>query len=439
MGGNGRLLADFITRIGNQLHERGRKAIIWVEYPLTMEDINRIPSHIISGVYNDKWAAATKAHGMRQLIYTSTQGVEPLFPTYYPVAKRNFFKDSLTATDDEEQQGELAKGRVGEVLSEITTATAARKADFLGVFVAGWADAGLNPETFWLGYATGTAAGWNHTGVTASELTNRFYRSFYGHHTVEMDSVYRLLSAQAQFWEKSWKWIPSRHRDPIFGNSYGIFDSPRYAKDQTLPQLPVPASSNLAVQKNWAADQAVLLQEAEKMLEQNRQLLRLLNENMANAAYQQYNLQVLLSVAQLCRQNLHLLLDLKRINEWLQLSASSASTNPALAISLVDEALNQVIRMRAERNDVFQYLTSTWYQDWFPKVAEANGRKFLHKVDDVKDHHPDRTIDMTYLIYRQLKYPLGQWAQEVLMARNQFAKKNNLPEKRIEIDWESVR
>ena len=31
----------------------------------------------------------------------------------------------------------------------------------MGVFVAGWADMGLHPETFWLGYATIAAAGWN--------------------------------------------------------------------------------------------------------------------------------------------------------------------------------------------------------------------------------------------------------------------------------------
>ncbi|MBX3257104.1 MAG: family 20 glycosylhydrolase [Chitinophagaceae bacterium] len=438
LGGNGRLLAEYITRIGNQLHRKGRKAIIWAEYPLRKEDINHIPSHIISGVYNDEWASTIKAHGMRQLIYTSTQGVEPLFPTYYPIEKKRFFKDSLNATDDEEQQGELAKGRVGEVLTEIMKATAAGKSDLMGVFVAGWADAGLNPETFWLGYATGTAAGWNHQSVTAADLTNRFYHSFYGDKTVAMDSVYRLLSAQAQFWERSWQWQPSRHRAPIFGNSFGVFDPPRFAKDQTLPLLPVPSATDLSLQKNWGADNNMLLQEVEKMLQQNNDLMRLLYQNLINVSSQQYNLQVFLTVSQLCRQNLHMLLDLKKTNEWFRFSALSASTNPTMAVALIDQGLDQIVRIRDERNVVFQNVVTTWYQDWFPKVPEANGRTFLHQVDDVKDHHPDRTIDMSYLIYRQLKYPLGEWVQTVTTARNEFAKKNNLPERTATINWESI-
>ena len=75
------------------------------------------------------------------------------------------------------------------------------------------------------------------------------------------------------------------------------------------------------------------------------------------------------------------------------------------------------------------------YQDWYPRVAEANGRKYLDQVDDVKDHPPARTVDMSYLIYRELKYPLGQWAEEVRKVRNQFARDNNLPIREEMINW----
>ena len=71
-------------------------------------------------------------------------------------------------------------------------------------------------------------------------------------------------------------------------------------------------------------------------------------------------------------------------------------------------------------------------------MAEANGRKYLDQVDDVKDHEPVRTVDMSYLIYRQLKYPLGKWAEEVTNARNQFAKTNNLPTRTETFNWENT-
>ena len=52
-----------------------------------------------------------------------------------------------------------------------------------------------------------------------------------------------------------------------------------------------------------------------------------------------------------------------------------------------------------------------------PRVAEANGRRFLHELDDVKDHLPDRTVDMTYLVYRELLLPFGDWVEQVRAAR----------------------
>ncbi len=437
VGGNGKLLAEYITRISNQLHKRGRKVIIWTEFPMKKEDIKDIPSHIISGVYNNDWASAIKAHGMRQLIYTSTQGVEPLFPTYYPLAPKELFKDFPPDNYDEEQQSIIAKGRVGEILEEITNDIAARKADFMGVFVAGWADAGLNPETFWMGYATGAAAGWKNKATTATDLMSRFYNSFYSN-SVEMEKVYRLLSTQAEFWGRSWQLRSSNNRVPIFGNSEQVYPEPKPAKDQTLPPLPVPSPTDLFLKTDWNNNNALLLEEAERFLKENNALMNLLQENHSKAGFQTYNLQVLQSVAQLCRQNLQMLLDLKKINGFMTLAMQASAGNPAIAVALIDAALDKLNAIRNQRNEVLQSVTATWYQEWYPKVAEANGRKFLHQADNVKDHHPDRTIDMSYLIYRQLKYPLGNWAKEVLEVRNRFAKQHNLLERKELFNWDSI-
>ena len=434
LGGNGKLLAEYITRIANRLHANGRKVIIWAEFPLTVDDIASIPSHIINGVYNKEWSPKIKAHGMRQLIYTSTQGVEPLFPNYHkpptPV------KNTAVLADDEAQQGELAESRVGEVLNGITLTIAAGNADLMGVIVAAWGDAGLNPETFWLGYAAGAAAGWNNKGITAQDLSNRFYNSFYGRNNVNMDRVYQLLSTQAYFWDKSWDWQLSTWRTPIFGNSYMIYDTPRQAKDQTLPPLPVPSGINLSINNTWNDSNKLRLEDAEKYYLENKELMKLLNQNMQRVDYQHYNLQVLQSVALLCRQNLSMLLDLKRVNNLLDISSQVAATNPAAAVTVIDQVLDQAKRIRDERNEVLQSITATWYRDWHPRVAEANGRKFVDQVDDVKDHQPVRTVDMSYLIYRQLKYPLGKWAEDVLNARNQFAKTHNLALRSGALEWE---
>lgn len=442
LGGNGRLLAEYITRIGNKLHDKGRKIIIWGEYPLTPSDVTALPSHLINGIEGNSkvFGSKFKEHGIRHLVFTSTQGEEPLFPNYHllPAKKSLTGNGSIALTDDEQQQGDISRGRVEEILRTISTNIEADQSDFMGIVVCGWADAGLNPETFWLGYAAGTAAGWNSKSVTSKDLMNRFYSSFYGNKTVHMDRVYQLLSSQAEFWDKSWDWELSSWRTPILGNSYGFFDTPKQVKDQTLPLLPVPSGTDLSLNKDWNNDNKDRLLAAEKFLKDNNELMNLLQENLINVDYQHYNLEVLRSVALLCRQNLTMLLDLQKINDLLSLSSNVASSNPAVAVSLIDQALDQVNKIREERNEVLQSVTTVWYQDWYPRVAEANGRKYLDEVDDIKDHLPVRTMDMNYLIYRELHYPIGKWVEEVIKARNQFAKKNNLPVIKETLNWEAT-
>jgi len=53
----------------------------------------------------------------------------------------------------------------------------------------------------------------------------------------------------------------------------------------------------------------------------------------------------------------------------------------------------------------------------------------------VKDHQPVRTVDMSYLIYRELLYPLGDWAKRVIAVRNEYAKVHHLPVRDYNFNW----
>jgi hypothetical protein len=105
----------------------------------------------------------------------------------------------------------------------------------------------------------------------------------------------------------------------------------------------------------------------------------------------------------------------------------------------VDQALELARAIRYSRNRVLADTTATWYKSWFPRVAEANGRRFRHELDDVKDHVPDRTVDMTYLIYRELRLPVGEWVDRLRAVRNQYAKAHSLPLRTDKFDWQDLR
>jgi hypothetical protein len=426
LGSVGRLLGEFLAKTANYLHERGRTVIFWGEYPLKPADISWLPAHLVNGeTYGREFDAAFRAHGIREMIYVSTQGEERLFP-------QNFILPASLRV----HPGREETPRVQEAARKISSDPARQDGDVMGATVAAWADAGLHNETFWLGYATIQAAAW-HPGV---QPMSNFYPLFYGPSATRMERLYELMSRQAQWYADSWDTGASKARKPILGNSRGMFETPRPANDQSIPLPPAPSGKDLTYNSAWAKENARRLQLAAEMLDENTELLELLNENLRLAEFNRYNLEVFRSIAQLCRQNLAMLADLGKIDTLLaSAQKQAASARPKEALAAIDKALRLAKGIRTRRNAVLAEATTTWYKTWHPRVEEANGRRFLHELDDIKDHPPDRTIDMSFLVYRELLLPLGEWFDKVQAARNQYAQGSGLTGRHERLEWSDTR
>jgi hexosaminidase len=427
LGSRGKLLAEFVTSVANYLHDRGRTVVFWGEYPLKPEDIDSLPPHLVNGeTYGEKFDPFFKRRGIRQMIYNSTEGEEQMFPQYYlaPATGR------IHPLHESEQ-------RVADAMQKIAADPGRRTADLIGLVIAGWGDMGLHPETFWLGYAAITAAGWNPS-ADAQQAMSAFYPLFYGPGVINMDRVYQLLSYQAQTWTDTWERMNSTMRKPIWGNSDKIFTPALPAHDATLA-LPAVPGANLHRGGNWAASNARRVQIAADAMAQNDELTGLLRSNLLRADANRYNLEVLLSIARLCRQNLSMLGSLQSIDSALAEADKSATVGHVPeALASVDRALDEAVHIRGERNDALADAVSTWSQTWLPRVEQANGRRFLHEVDDVKDHLPDRTVDMSYLVYRELLLPFENWYQAAQTARNDYARAHSLPARDTPLNWSKL-
>src|SRR5690606_36809124 len=136
--------ADFAIKAHEWFEQRGRRMIAWVEYPLLVKDISRLPADIINGIggYKD-FIQEEKTIGVQQLAYSSTQGSELLFPDHFATQYR-----------DRQITGRLAdiSRTVPDALSE--------GALTIGTFASAWDDAGLHVETFHLGWAMVAQYGW---------------------------------------------------------------------------------------------------------------------------------------------------------------------------------------------------------------------------------------------------------------------------------------
>ena len=165
----------------------------------------------------------------------------------------------------------------------------------------------------------------------------------------------------------------------------------------------------------------------------------MLDENLGRVEVNRYNLEVYVSIARLYRQNLDLLTSLGRMDTRLSAAyAASRNGKAQEALSAVDQALDEAREIRKQRNTVLRFAEQCWYKSWQPRVLEANGRRFFHQLDDVKDHEPDRTVDLSYLVYRQLLLPFDDWYERVRAARNSYANRHGLPARRDSLDWKSL-
>ena len=273
-------------------------------------------------VYGPKFDPVFKAHGNRQMIFTSTVGwKEYLFPNYYLLPQDQHIPGPPGGTYEAVSQG---PGAVEEMFDTISHNSARRDADLMGALVAGWADVGLHPETMWLGYATGSATGWHPGAPDPQESMSCFYKLFYGAGATRVGRLYQLLSEQGQFWKESWETKPSAARTPLWGDWNIIYAIPRPAEDQTLPLLPVPSMPLLTEGYDWAPLNTQRLGMAGQFLAANDEALDLLRSNMHQAEFQHYNLEILLAIAQLFRQNLLMLRDLDEINSALKAAESLA-------------------------------------------------------------------------------------------------------------------
>lgn len=425
LGSAGKVLAEFLRKAGGYLHERGRTVVFWGEHPMKPADVPALPAFLVSGCTNQDFDAAFKAHGIRQMFFVSTEGEERLFPDY-----------AIAPAHQLLHKPESDEPRVAQAMTVIQTDSARRNADLMGAIVAGWADSGLHPETFWLGYATIASAAWNPVGAQAQGAVADFHKLFYGPSARHMDRMYHLMSTQAQFWSDSWERIPSTSRKGVWGNSHSIFNERRPARDETLPLPVVPRKIGQDLDSEWARSNARRLELAGKYRLENDELCAILHENLRNVEFNRYNLEVFLSIAALCRQNLDLLLDLERMNALIGAAHHAVNGGkPANIVADLDKALGIAREMLRARDVVFNDTVETWLKSWHPRVASANGRTFVHDVDDVKDHLPDRTVGMEYLILRQLLLPLGEWVAQLQAARNDFAKSHQLPVRDETLMW----
>lgn len=412
--------ADFAIRARNHLAGRGRRMLAWLEYPLLPKDLERIPDDVIDGVVGEEsFVAIEKRKGMRQLIYTSTQGAELLFPDHLAIES---LPPGVVMGEFEEV---FTPGRLASLYESIRSGRAARM-NPIGVFGAAWDDSGLHNETFWLGWSAVARWGWHPGLPSPAQHAVEFMRVYYGPRTEGMIEIYRNLQRQARTWQRCWDRVPSRVRGPGYGNSEGPgIGAAR--QDLTLTPPPLPDPETLAFEPRFTTKYRTLIAEAAAQNLQNDQVEHALLANIPRASRNQYNLEVLLSLVRFTGHHWRLIRALAQAEADLAKAASLHLQNePAQAVGSLVSAHNQIARMEAETARIRRYLTAVWERSRMPKDAEVKGRPFVHVLDDTKDHWAGRTPGLDYMFQPEQSLGLAGWLAQLRQIADGYAKRNHI-------------
>jgi len=137
------------------------------------------------------------------------------------------------------------------------------------------------------------------------------------------------------------------------------------------------------------------------------------------------------------KPNLEMLQDLNATSASIHSAETAAANlNFSAALSSLDHALQLADVIRAQRNRALQNATSVWYKTWYPRVPEANGRRYLLVLNSVQDYRVDRTLGLNYLIQREVLLPFEEWFMKLQQVRNHYATAHQLPETALTFDWQ---
>jgi len=399
---------DFANKAHDWLAKRDRKMIAWVEWPLLAKDIPKLSSDIIDGVGRAKTFLKQEAKNkMHQLVYSSIQGSEYLFPNYFSTKYRNSTESTL----------QRVSNNVNQAYKD--------GANPIGTFAAAWDDSGLHNETFWLGWATVTQYGWTPDKPSVQQNVASFMDIYYGPKARNMIQIYEGLEKEARFFQSSWDQVSDETLKPEY-NSYSATHS-FLRHSMTLPQPALPKLPGLIFTRVYNGKYGKLVKRAKKMENEAESLKYLLYENEHKVDHNHYNIEVLLSIADFASHHDRMIMGMAKIEDYLsEAYKNELSSNFEEALKNLIDAYSKGENIIADRKDTFNKLKKVWGESRYPKGQTVNGKKFFHVLDDVQDYWANRTADLSFMIKPEKRINLKGWLKKLKSRIHQYSKNHDI-------------
>jgi hypothetical protein len=364
-----RLWLEFVC---GRLKSRGLTAIVWDDMFLrhfSEADMTGLPDNLIymrweydAGEFRERDKKIVKL-GYPVWIATAAQTMTPIFP-------------------DQRRR----------VYNNANFIPSAATLGVKGVLNTAWEDAGVHPETYWMGFLASAEYSWSSKTPPAAEFRDKFFELFYGADG-GLSKVYEILS------------------EPGFVRRESSWTRPFEALD--LPPIP---DTNFRVADSWLEKNRGLVEEAGKRRAKFQEAVRILTENLAGEAKNPFNLEVLLMCTRTLLHFSDLILGIAEINaELVAAQDDHQRGQDASAIGRYQRASRILEDLRYSRASVYDETVRVWEKSTYPKDFRdlPGGReRFVHQVD--RDlYYANKTMDLSYIFEVEDKLGLIAYRQRL--------------------------
>jgi hypothetical protein len=393
------------------LTERGRTVLFWMGDPVVPEHIRLLPHELINGYLsnNQEKIDVENEIGMRQLIYASMQGLELLFPNYFPT----------------EYRGNEVNGRLEEAWrTMIEGRLKAPRA--IGSFAAYWDASGPHEEAAWLGWATVNQYAWSTDTPTLEQHIEDFFDFFHGCNRPDLTAVYKMLIEQARFFESGWDRVPSTTRGPGYGSSFGKGIGTRRF-DYSLPKPGLPRLGDLRLESEFGNSHSALIDSARVMLKRNASLRSILTRHIATVQRNRYSLEVFLAVAGMAEYFIRTVITMADAELAVRRGAEShADGDFSKAWDYLARADRLVANHQEWGQEFWSDFKKVWERSRYPKGRSVDGREYVFIGNDTKDLWADRTPDMEFMVAPFARIGLDRWRDDLASRASEYARKHDL-------------
>jgi hexosaminidase len=378
----------FINRAAKHLKALGRDIMAW-ERPMgwiknSSPAVGLIPDKNVilteSYEYEEpdfRFARQAKALGYKVFAYDPNPGIEHLFLPY-------FYRD---------RRGEKTGGSLEESYEFLTSNT--RSNAFDGIISTSWDDSGLHNQVWMLRFATAAAFSWNGNEPQLQEFRESFFKNYYGAGSQDMEELFQLFNEGAFYYMLAFERRVWHHG--VIGKTH-------------LPDL--PRGDAVEYDPYWNQEYSEMIRRSEEMAPKMERALEIIERNHSSGVRNPYDLEVFQTMARLIWHTTQTYNDLSRLEQFITQAQCKHFENHQETYKHLQDAETLLSNSLQRRASVFNELVSTWEKTRLPKGLSTDEKKYFFQQDRAR-HFANRTPDMTYLIYDEIKLDMEGYLEKL--------------------------